>query len=85
METLEVQLYKQFCDLMFNLHLSQNRGSIVSNCDIAIRRNENLVEAYIASEQFFYTGDVPRGPSDVLSIPDTVLAARICDLIASVP
>jgi hypothetical protein len=33
----------------------------------------------------FFNNVLPRGPRDVRRIPDTVRAAKICDLIASIP
>lgn len=40
------QLHQQLGDLMFDLHLIQDSGTIIGYGDITIRRNKNLVQSY---------------------------------------
>ena len=39
-------LHEQLCDLVFDLHLSEDGCAVVGNGDITIGRDEDLVESY---------------------------------------
>lgn len=40
------QLYEQFGDWVFHLHLAQDRCTVICHCDLAIRRYEDLVKSW---------------------------------------
>jgi hypothetical protein len=58
------ELNKKFCNLVINLHLVKNGGSIVGHRQITIRRNENLVQAFW-SKGCFHNGRHSLGSKNV--------------------
>ena len=72
---------------MLDLHLRKNRSTIVRYSDVAIGRDENLVETYTRGNETdaFPEKNVlecaPLGPRDVRIMFATVRAARMCDYI----
>lgn len=78
------QLHQKLGNLVLNLHLTQNSCAIICDCNLSVWRNEDLVQtcAYNELREACWprcTRHGPLGPSDVLMMLDTVLAARMCD------
>lgn len=67
---------------MVNLHLAEDRSSVVRHGDFSIGGNEYFVQSYavcLSIPLIFQEGrEEPLGPSDVRMMLATVLAARIC-------
>ena len=68
---------------MLDLHLRENRSTIVRYSDVAIGRDENLVETYARGNETdafrMVLERAPLGPRDVRMIFATVRAARMFD------